>query len=274
MSKKIFIIIVILVCFGLISGFSLLNFQDFFKRIVPKEADDFAREYIEILRQRNFEQAKELLNPEIVTPEIDSQLQTVVSFLDQKELVSVEIVDFETGKFWPWSWKEEKPYKRVSLSYQLQFEDKYVLVDVIVDKISGKQLIFGFHLTPLPKPIQEINAFTFSGKSPIHYLLFLVAIIVVIFTLYVLILCIRTPGIKRKWLWCIFTLLGVGTLNLNWITGSIEFTPLSFLFFSIGFARWGLYGPWILSVAFPLGALIFLLKRRKIKKMQSIEEVS
>ena len=89
----------------------------------------------------------------------------------------------------------------------------------------------------------------------------------------------RTKMRKRKWLWIISSsLIGIGKVTMNWSTGklsliqetvnatgghSYNFDFLSFqLFGASAFAQ--PYGPWILSVSLPFGAILFLLKRKSL----------
>jgi len=39
--------------------------------------------------------------------------------------------------------------------------------------------------------------------------------------LYALLVCIRTPIRRRKWLWIIVTILGIGKLGIDWSSGEL-----------------------------------------------------
>lgn len=79
-----------------------------------------------------------------------------------------------------------------------------------------------------------------------------------------LIQCVRTR-VKRKWLWIPFILIGIGSVQRNWTMGQLGLQPLSLHIPGAALTRGGLYAPWILSVSFPLGAVLFQRKRRKLK---------
>ena len=98
------------------------------------------------------------------------------------------------------------------------------------------------------------------GTGAAHLLLILV-VGVPVFTLWVLVLCIRTK-MRRKILWSILILLGATTLTLNWTTGEMDFQLFSLHLPSARYYKAGIYAPWIFSVSFPLGAVMFLIKRR------------
>ncbi|HAI69239.1 MAG TPA: hypothetical protein DCM38_07375, partial [Gammaproteobacteria bacterium] len=61
----------------------------------------------------------------------------------------------------------------------------------------------------------------------------------------------------------IFILFGFVNVTVNWTTGGINIDPLSILLLGAGFRKVGLYGPVLISVAIPLGAIIFMIKRKK-----------
>jgi hypothetical protein len=67
---------------------------------------------------------------------------------------------------------------------------------------------------------------------------------------------------KKKWLWLIFIVVGIGKLFVNWTTGQVFFTPLAIQLPPAG-ANAQLYGPWLVYVSIPLGAIIFLIMRKR-----------
>jgi hypothetical protein len=52
------------------------------------------------------------------------------------------------------------------------------------------------------------------------------------------------------------------------------FMPLSIQLIPTSAFKSGPYAPWIVHISVPLGAFLFLLKRRKIKKTESVVDVS
>jgi hypothetical protein len=61
----------------------------------------------------------------------------------------------------------------------------------------------------------------------------------------------------------LFILFGVGNFALDWTTGEWQFAPLHVHLLSASVSA-NLYGPWVLSVSVPLGALLFLWRRRRL----------
>ena len=232
------------------------------KAIAPADDEEFAKQYLEILREGDLEKAKSLLDPGLVRPGIDSKLDAVASFLRQAEPISFELVGCNVfsgqGK------------RRTNLTYECPRGDSWLLASVVVDTVKGKKRIFGVNVHPIAQPLGEINAFALSGKSATHYVMLCLATGIPIFIVCTLVLCIRTKMRKRKWLWIIFILLGFGKVGLNWTTGGILFNPLSFHVLLLGAAvvKQGPYAPWILSVSVPLGAILFVIRRKKLRAVQ------
>jgi len=100
----------------------------------------------------------------------------------------------------------------------------------------------------------EAAKFTLNGKSPVHYLVLLGAVLSAT-------LCVVTAvvaGIRRRWAWMFGCLFGVCQLSLNWTTGAVFFTPIHVALLGAGFLKGlGAADPWILSAAIPLPAILF-----------------
>jgi hypothetical protein len=252
------------------------NFKGHLKKqlvkFTPKEADKFARSYIGILLKGDTEKAEELLDPRGVNSKTQSQLQEIVKLLNKGELVSTEIVGVNVLRIKGIA-GNIRDRVRNTLTYQLQFEDSWLLVIVTIEGKSNNQKIYNIRVNPIPKSLEEINAFTFTGKSFRHYIILLIAVGMPVFIIYTIVLCIRTK-MKRKWLWIIFMLFGFGKYSFNWTSGQMGFQSLSVQIFPVGFFVGGPYAPWIIHICIPLGALLFLLKRRKIKKTELVVDVS
>jgi phosphoglycerol transferase MdoB-like AlkP superfamily enzyme len=105
-----------------------------------------------------------------------------------------------------------------------------------------------------------LNAFTFNGKTILHFAFLILAISAAIFTFVTTIVCWRTTIPRRKWLWRFFVLFGCGSLTLNWTTGAIQYQVLQIVLFAAGFMK-PFYGPLALQISLPIGAIIFWVQR-------------
>ena len=70
--------------------------------------------------------------------------------------------------------------------------------------------------------------------------------------------------IRRRWLWILISLLGAPVTTMNWATGQLRTQTLRIQLVNVGVVRPGPNAPWFLSVAFPLGAFLFVSRRKKL----------
>lgn len=232
-------------------------------RIAPDDDEALATEFLSALRVGDFETVTIHLDPQFVKPGIELKLTQVASMLDHGDPLSLELVGCNVFL--------TPDKKRSHLTYQYHFTNAWVLAAVTIDTVGGNKKVFGVNVKPIPKSLGELNAFTLSGKGIQHYVLLVLVVFVPIFIVWTVILCARTK-IRKKWLWIIFILLGITKLNLNWTTGQMGFQTIAFQIPGAGIAKMGLYAPWILAVSFPLGAILFLIKRRKLQAKQNGEQ--
>lgn len=153
---------------------------------------------------------------------------------------------------------------RALVSLQYRFPETYVVAQVQVSSAGSEIRITSLHLQRLPESLERLNAFTLAGRSAQHYAVLTGAVLVPAFILFALILCARTPSFRRKRAWLAFVALGIGQVSLNWTTGTVGFNPVSVRLLGAGATTAGPYAPWIVTVSFPLGAALFLIKRRRL----------
>ncbi|MCP5488173.1 MAG: hypothetical protein H7A43_05945 [Verrucomicrobia bacterium] len=231
-------------------------------RMAPDDDEALAKQCLSALLAGDFKIVTEQLDPQFVKPGIESNLTQVAAMLDHGDPLSLELVGCNVFT--------TPDKKRSHLTYQYQFTNAWVLAAITIDTVDGNKKVFGLNVNPIPKSLGELNAFTLSGKGIQHYVLLALAVAVPIFIIWTFVLCVRTK-IRKKWLWIIFILVGIAKLNLNWTTGQMGFQPIALQIPGAGMAKMGLYAPWILTVSFPLGAILFLIKRRKLQSNQEQE---
>ena len=121
--------------------------------------------------------------------------------------------------------------------------------------------------------LESQSKFTLPGKRLSQYAILAGAILAFGLTAFALVECSRMKGIRHKWLWMVFITFGFGLLSVNWSAGVVGSAGVvSFELLSIGFfsakASSTNFGPWAISMsapAAPVGAIVFLLLRRKLR---------
>lgn len=81
---------------------------------------------------------------------------------------------------------------------------------------------------------------------------------VVGFEIYAIAQVVRSP-LRGKWKWILLALVGVTQLHVAWEPGVVWYSPISVSFLGVAAIRSGA-GPWVLSVSFPVGAVMALRK--------------
>jgi len=159
----------------------------------------------------------------------------------------------------------------VNLTYEYEFPGKWLLVNVVMRHGADRTTIVGLHMNFIPDSLEQANRFNLLGKSPRHYLVLALAVLAPLLSIYALIRCVRLKLRRRRWIWFLFILFGFGTVSLNWTTGQCTFNPISFELLSTSASR-PFYGPWTLSVAIPVGAIVFLLLQKRLAASAALAE--
>jgi hypothetical protein len=223
------------------------------QKFASAEDQATAKKYIDHLRAEQFAEIEAVADPGIQGPQLRSTLEQMAQLLPDSEPTAAKLIGAQTLQGAGGITK--------NLSFEYQFGERWLLLNVATREKDGRFTIIGFNVYPQAQSLQEQHRFTLAGKTPAHYLIFALAILFPLLTLYALILCIRTKMAARKWLWIMLILFGAGKLAINWTTGEWQFMPLAIQAFSASVFSPG-YGPWHLAVSLPLGAVVFLFWRR------------
>ncbi|MCW5650054.1 MAG: hypothetical protein KIS62_09930 [Ramlibacter sp.] len=226
------------------------------QRMVPQEEAALAKELVAKIAAKDFTAVDERLASNLRTPEARAQLEQLATLLPPERPKSIRVVGSHTM-----SKSETTTY---DLTFEYEYPQRWLLVNTVLQKRNGKLTLEGIHLTPIAQSLETINRFTFDGKGIPHYLVFVFAIVIPAFVIYALIMCVRTKLPRRKWLWLLFVAFGVVQFKFDWTTGAWAVQPIAFLFLGGGFAKMGPVAPYIFTLAFPLGAIAFMVKRRSL----------
>jgi hypothetical protein len=229
------------------------------QKIVPKDDDAFARRFFDAVRTGDYTAADQMLVPSLRDAKSESGLREINHVLAHGEPVSVEIIGCHLFT----NATSQGTTRTTNLSYQIHFPDAWAAGNIAVGHQGGATAVVDSHFQSIPDSLEVLNRFTFADKSLVHYLVFAMCLAVPLLILVTLIICIRFR-IRRKWLWIIFILLGFIQFQFDWASGHFSVQPISFLFFGASAFRASPYAPWILGFAVPVGAIVFLISRRRL----------
>lgn len=229
--------------------------KEFFDKFVPHDAVDFAKQYLTLFRTRDYDTIEKQLDPTIRTPGLRGALEKMAGLVPSDEPESIKVVGsrtFSSSQTW-----------QANLSFEYQYPKQWLLVSIVLERKGETFIVKGVNIQPLRASLEEINRFTWTGKTAICYVILALSILVPIFSLAVLVLCIRTKIPKYKWLWGIFILLGFFQVYVDWTSCQVRLNPCSFQLLGTSFWRGSPYSSWIIGVSIPVGAILFLIRRKK-----------
>ena len=151
------------------------------------------------------------------------------------------------------------------LVYEVVGGPRRALVETRIERRAAQAFVIGINVVPIAKPLREIQRFGFVGKSPAQYAFLLLGAASLVTCLTSLVLLMRTPGVRRKWLWAIGCAVGFCMFTIDWSTGAITFNLLMFELLGFGVAKIGVLSSWRVSFGLPIVAVLFLFKRQTLR---------
>ena len=214
----------------------------------------FPRSYLQLLADARLDSAFSLLAPQIRSDTARTVMREVGALLKDARLDSMHLIGVNIGSF-------GQDSRDVNLSYEMPTAKGGWLVSNVAAHYAGATLtVTGFSAHSIKSQLEVLNRFTLSGKSLTHYLWLTLALLIPIGTIIVAVYVARTPGMPRRWLWVIVSLVAVPTFFINWTTGELGVESVSFLLFGGAATSAGPAAPWVVSFALPVGALAAYVK--------------
>ena len=152
-----------------------------------------------------------------------------------------------------------------ALTYEILGSNGWGLAHVAIAEDSGSPVITAFRTQRLKRSLEEEHAFHFSGKPLSNYGALFLAIVSLAISFGAAVWAIR-ERLPKRWLWAFVALLGGSDLLVNWTTGEVGSKLISIRFPTVGLQRPSDAAPWILMVAFPIGAFLVAERIRRHRK--------
>jgi hypothetical protein len=230
----------------------------------PNDVLLFAKQQLEAIRKQDFVGVESNLDSQFKTNDVREILERVANAFPVEEPKGVNLVAF----------MENKENSATDMAFEYGYTQKWLLARISIVRTNGGMLVRGFFLNHSNMPINDMLGMRWSQHGAIQYFTLAAVISEPVFILAVLVLCIRTPIPKRKWLWLLFIAFGWMQLTLNWHTGEWKMNPLGFQFLGSGYFAPMLYPPIVwplfITISVPIGAIIFLCKRKKYWEAKAI----
>lgn len=227
--------------------------QKLMNMFVPKEGTDAGRAFMEDIRTGNFGPIQSSMDPAYRAQLNAGVLRQVQALFGGQPVKSVKIIGSNLLK--------TTDFTRYAITYEYELTKQWLVAEIVLQVMPGRLQIEGVHAQQMFVSIEQLNAFTLSGKTTMSLLILVLAILIPIFVVGTAVVCWRTPIRRYKWLWRVFVLLGITGLALNWTTGQWQFMLVHVDLLGASFNK-ALYGPVILQIGFPLGAVVFWIVRK------------
>lgn len=226
------------------------------EQLTPPKDEASARNYIDQLRKNSFDQIERDMEPSLKDESLRDKLTEMAALFPDRRPVSSKVVGIHAFS--------DANSNSVSVTLEYEFPERWLLADITTKVSNGTVTITGFHVGQIPDSLEHTNRLTLAGKGDDHYMILVMAALSLGLSFYAFVACLRTRMGKKKWLWAILCLGGVGQIGLDWTTGQCSFTPLSVHLGTTAGATAPPYGAWVVWVSVPLGAVLFLIRRERL----------
>jgi len=249
--------VALLFCVALIAG---CDQQAAIDRITPPEEAALAKRVLAQVAAREFLEVEKLFDPGLRGPQARASLEQMAQQFPAGEPRSIRTVGAFTSK------NTTSNAVTHTVTFEYEYPGSWLLAEAVLQRRDAELVVLGVQVKRLERPLEESNRFSFAGKGIAHYAFLAIAVAIPLFIAYALAVCLKTPIPRRKWLWYIFIALGLVQVSLNWTSGALSIQPISLLLLGASFYRSGPVGPIVVSFALPLGAVVFLARRRSLVK--------
>jgi hypothetical protein len=222
---------------------------------LAEEPVKFALQYFSWIKARDWQRVKAASDQSLQNPSAQRTFEKMADILPPAEPTAIHLI----GKSWVKS--SSKP-ERHDITLEYLYPGKPLVANIVMDQTASGFVVMGAHFTPVSQPLEQYYVFRAAGQSRTHYTVAAVAALLIIVNAYALARCIMMPGLRRRWLWIIFVLLGWGTIGFNWTEATFGISPL-FVGVPVVRVAQSAYQPLVIGLSLPLGALIFVFRRRQ-----------
>jgi len=260
-------ILIAVLLFALSGCLGFGSYDDSLNSYATKYATEveLSKTYLGMLRAHDLAGIEQHADASLRGKGLHANLETLARFFPQGDPTDVKLIGF---------WRNEilnaAEQATTRLDYEYDFSGKWYEATVVLKGVEPNISVAGLSVTALVGPLEEITKFKLGGKRAVDYAILFLTCAVPVFILLTLVVCVRTPMGRWKWLWIIFILFGVCGGSLNWLEGTFAFEPLAFRLFGAGYASGGPYSPVILQFSVPLGAILFLISRGRLMASRPI----
>jgi len=234
--------------------------KELVRKLTPNEPDRFARDFIEAILAGRVDDAVQRLDPSLQTNDSLNGMRQLSVLFNGGTMKSLDVIGVNT-------FYKASGESMVNLVYEMHLSSGWFSGNVAVSEKAETRRITSSHFSSSSGPLEQIHAFTWRGKGLTHYLFLLLSGANLVLIFIATTLCVRS-NVRRKGLWIVFILLGFMTFRLDWTTGAVNIVPLSLQLAGVSFFKSSPWSAWVIGISIPLGALLFLWRRKHLLKRE------
>lgn len=227
------------------------------RRLLTAEVDSVSREYLRMVGRGELDEAMARLEPVLQTPEARATLEKISALHGELAPDSVRVVAVQSH--------DRAGARHINVIYEMRYGNDWLLANVESRSGEPHRVVTGVHAYPLPAPLEEVHRFTLRGKGIGNHLMLLFMAASFGFIVFTIVQVVRSP-LRTKWRWILLTLVAATQLKLDWTTGRVAYSPIAVVLFGAGIMKTSALTPWILTVGFPVGALLSFTKARAARR--------
>lgn len=231
--------------------------------------DAVARQTYDDLRLGRFDALQARLTPEAASLVTPAQLRQIQAYLPPGAPTERRAINWST------TIATSAP-QTAQAAYELGYPDHGVLLTLNLQR-TGSQApwrVHGFNVLKADRAqLRHSVSLSPIGKPPGQGAFLVATILSPLLMLTALVAVLRTPNLKRKWLWAIAAFAGIGSLTMNWTTGQVGMQLASIQLIGAGVMRSGFMGfyPWVLKMTLPVGAVAALWRVWSLRRARRSE---
>jgi hypothetical protein len=236
------------------------DIASFATKYTTPEERGFAVNYLRLLANGQFDSGFALLAPQMKSDTARKALEQVGALLRNAQLDSLRIIGVNINNLR----NSTGGSRQVNLSYEMPADStRWVIANVATQSSQSRVEVIGFSASPTAGPLEKLNAFALRGRSFLHYVVLVLAIIMPIITLSMAVTVARAKGMPRRWLWVMLALVASPVFSIDWTTGAFTIRNTFFLLLGGAALRTGPAAPWVISFAIPIGAAVAYFQLRR-----------
>lgn len=227
-------------------------------KFIPAEADRSARGVIAMVADGPVDSVMMRLDPELPADSARAMFARLHILLAGASLDSLVPIGAQSSTI---SMNGAETTTR-HLTYQLHHGGQWFWLSPWLRETGTSTLVVGFHYQTWTLDPIAASAFIFEGKGVGHYLFLLAMALCAAVSIVSAVWVARQRGFPRRWGWAVVALVGVGVVSLDWRSGQFGQNLVSANLFCFGAVKLGPAAPWMLSFAFPAGAVLAISRVR------------